>query len=63
MGDPVEGSDASGDKTVGGKHAGDIELRKRVNATTADSQVGEPYLAGKGFAEARPMCHPRNRMR
>jgi len=45
----VEGSDASGDKTVGGNHAGDTELRSRVNATTADSRVGELYLAGKGL--------------
>jgi len=59
----VEGSDASGDKTVGGKHAGDIELRSRVNATTTDSQAGELCLPGKGFATSRRMCYLRNRMR
>ena len=55
LGDPVEGSDASGDNTARGKHAGDIELRSRVNATTADSEAGEASPAdGVHFAESLP---------
>ena len=53
--DPVEGSAASSDNTVGGKHDGDTELWERVNATTTDSEAGETKPAdGVHFAEPLP---------
>src|SRR3989304_5111323 len=53
--DPGEGSEASRNNTVGGKHGGDIGLRDRVNATTTDSGVGEASSAeGIDFAEPPP---------
>ena len=50
------GRGASGDRTVGGKHDEDTEVRGRVNATTTDSGLDEwfaqevqPRLRGRAF--------------
>jgi len=56
--DPVEGSEAPGQGTAGGKHEQDSELDLRVNETSVDSETGETDAAG-GAEHAVPPHRPR----
>lgn len=60
--DPVEGRGASSHRTAGGKHAGDIELRFHVHATTADSRLTRPCRVRDGKPQCSELDDLRSRM-